>query len=164
MKNKLNIIISLLLISHLSYAAETHELRIVKQVYNINAPRVDLMYQFIPDYLEINTGDTVRFLGTVGRHTVHSVRGMYPEGFEKIAIFPHKPNEVTFDIPGVYGIKCKLHQRHGMVSVIVVGGDIHNMKTARSSVKGGVNQLTEAKMHLLLDKAQAVFGAPVITQ
>lgn len=138
-------------------ATETHELKIVKQVYDINAKSPDLMYQFVPDYLEINTGDSVKFLGTVGRHTVHSVRDMIPEGVKKIAIMPRQPNVVVFDKPGVYGINCKLHQRHGMVSVIVVGGDLHNMEKARVGVKW-VSPYSRGKMNKLLDIAQNKFG------
>lgn len=141
-----------------SSKTKTHELKIVKQVYDINAATAGEMYQFIPDYLEINTGDTVKFLGTFGRHTVHSVKGMAPEGTPKIAIMPRQPNEVKFDTAGIYGIKCKIHQRHGMVSLIVVGGDLHNMKKSRDSVKQGVSTFTVPKMHKLLDKAEAAFG------
>ena len=138
-----------------AWSSESHELSIVKQIYDINAPKADEMYQFVPDYLEIKKGDTIRFLGTVGRHTVHSVKGMIPEGAKPIKIMPRQPNEITFDKPGVYGIKCKLHQRHGMVAVIVVGEDVHNIETARSNVSRGVSEFTRPKMHKLLDKAEA---------
>ena len=66
--------------------AKTHELKLVKQITNINAKSAGTIHQFIPDYLEINTGDSVKFLGTVGRHTVHSIKNIYPEGFKKISI------------------------------------------------------------------------------
>ncbi len=141
-----------------SKTPKTHELKLVKQITNINAPSAGMIHQFIPDYIEINVGDSVKFLGTVGRHTVHSVKGMYPEGFKKISIMPRQPNTVLFDKPGIYGIKCKIHQRHGMVALVVVGGDIHNMKKARASVKGGVSSFTVPKLHKLLDKAEASFG------
>ncbi|MCG8429137.1 MAG: plastocyanin/azurin family copper-binding protein [Chromatiales bacterium] len=142
-----------------SYAGESYELRMVRQVYDINAPKAELMYQFVPDYMEINVGDTVRFLGTVGRHTVHSVKGMIPEGAEPISIMPRQPNEVTFTKPGVYGIKCKLHQRHGMVAVIQVGDTIPNLEKARAHVSKGVSEFTRPKMHRLLDKAEASVAA-----
>lgn len=154
----LSLFICCLALSTSLMAGQQHELKIVKQVYDINADAPDKMYQFVPDYMEINIGDTVKFTGTVGRHTVHSVRDMYPDGFKKIAIMPRQPNEVTFDKPGVYGLNCKLHQRHGMVAVIVVGGDIHNMPKARENVKW-ISRHSRAKMHRLLDKAEAKFGA-----
>lgn len=143
-----------LLISQ-AYAGESHELKLVKQVYDINAPEANLMYQFVPDYMEIKVGDRVRFLGTVGRHTVHSVKGMIPDGAERISIMPRQPNVVTFDKPGIYGIKCKLHQRHGMVAMIVVGSDIHNLEKARGNVSSGVSEFTRPKLHKLLDRAEA---------
>jgi len=61
---------------------QTHELKIVKQTYDINAETPDKIYQFVPNYLEINTGDSIKFLRTVNQHTVHSVKGMMPEGTE----------------------------------------------------------------------------------
>ena len=135
--------------------AETHELKIVHQVYDINAKSPDLMYQFKPDFLQIKLGDQVKFPGTVGQHTVHSVKGMIPDGAKKISIMPHRPNVVTFTEPGVYGLKCKIHQRHGMVAVIVVDQDIHNLEVARAHVKRGVSAFTREKMHRLLDRAEA---------
>ncbi len=150
------LVILMIFMSAHAYAGQTHELKIVKQVYDINADSPDKMYQFIPDYLEINTGDSVKFLGTVGRHTVHSVRDMIPDGVKKIAIMPRQANVVLFDKPGVYGINCKLHQRHGMVSVIVVGGNLDNMAKARVGVKW-ISPQSRDKMNRLLDKAEEQF-------
>ncbi len=144
-------------ISGQAYAGSAHELKIVKQIYDINAKDARKMYQFSPDYLEIKKGDSVKFLGTFGRHTVHSVKGMIPAGAKKISIMPRQPNEVTFNTPGIYGIKCKLHQRHGMVALIVVGGDLHNIETARGNVKRGISPFTVEKMQALLDKAEVRF-------
>lgn len=141
-----------------STSPKTHELILVKQKTDINASTAGEIHQFYPDYLEINTGDSIKFLGTVGRHTVHSIKGMYPDGFKKISIMPRQPNTVQFTIPGIYGIKCKIHQRHGMIALVIVGGDLHNMEKARASVKGGVSSFTVPKLHKLLDKAEASFG------
>ncbi len=134
-------------------------MHIVKQVYDINAEQRDQMYQFQPDYMEVETGDTVRFLGTVGRHTVHSVRDMLPEGVQKIGIMPHGNPDVVFDRPGIYGIQCKLHQRHGMVALIVVGGDLHNLQPAREGASKWISPFARPKMHRLLDQAQERFGS-----
>ena len=60
----------------------------VRQVYDVKADKADEMYQFVPDYPEIKVGDRVKLLGTVGRHTVHNVRAMLPEGAEKVSIMP----------------------------------------------------------------------------
>ncbi|MCP3870629.1 MAG: azurin [Gammaproteobacteria bacterium] len=139
--------------------SETHELHIMKQVFDINTPRADQMYQFVPDYMAIDVGDTARFTGTVGCHTVHGVKGMIPEGVTPISIMPRQPNEVQFTQPGLYGFKCMLHQRRGMVALIMVGKDIHNLATARSSVKKGVSRFTQGKMMLLLDKAESSAAA-----
>jgi pseudoazurin len=154
---KILVVLLLFLMANQVSANETHELKIVKQVYDINAESADKMYQFIPDYLAINVGDSVQFLGTVGRHTVHSVRDMIPEGVKKIAIMPRQPNRVKFDKAGIYGINCKLHQRHGMISLIVVGGDLHNMEKARQGVQW-ISPHSRDKMNKLLDRAKMDFS------
>jgi len=46
---------------------QTHELKIVKQTYDINAETPDKIYQFVPNYLEINTGDSIKFLRPVNK-------------------------------------------------------------------------------------------------
>jgi len=133
---------------------------VVEQTHNINAKNRATMYQFIPDYLEVNVGDTIRFTGTVGRHTVHSVPGMIPKGAEKIAIMPgNRPDkDVTFTKPGVYGVQCKYHGRHGMVMVLVVGKDASNVAEIRKSVGTYINPFARAKMNKLLDRAEGRWG------
>lgn len=79
----------------------------VKQIYDINNEIPRNLYVFQPEYLEINVGDTIFFDGTVRGHTVHSISGMIPKEAEKIAIMPRQNANVTFTVPGVYGIRCK---------------------------------------------------------
>ncbi|MFA0071280.1 azurin, partial [Vibrio breoganii] len=62
------------------------ETKIIKQVMDMNSENIDKMYQFIPDYVEIEPGDKVLFQGTVGSHTAHSIQGMLPEGAKPIMI------------------------------------------------------------------------------
>ena len=133
---------------------------VVEQTHDINAKNRATMYQFIPDYLEVNVGDTIRFTGTVGRHTVHSVPGMIPEGAERIAIMPgnHPDKDVTFTKPGVYGVQCKYHGRHGMVMTLVVGKDAGNVAAVQKSVDTYINPFARAKMHKLLDRAEGRWG------
>lgn len=146
------VLICMLTFGHFATAADLH---VVRQVFDINNDVADMLYRFEPDYLSIATGDTVRFLGTVKGHTVHSVRNMMPEGAEKIAIMPRQNSDVTFTVPGIYGIRCMKHGRHGMVSLIVVGNDYHNLVAARSAVAQGISWFAQAKMHRLLDRAEA---------
>ncbi len=76
---------------------------------------------FEPDLLQLAPGDSVRFVATNKGHNAETIKGMVPDG---AATFAGKMNEevlVTFDQPGLYGIRCKPHYGLGMVGLIAVG-------------------------------------------
>ena len=76
---------------------------------------------FEPALVKIEPGDTVKFVATDKSHNAETIKGMLPEG---AAPFAGKMNEnvvVTFDKPGIYGVKCMPHYAMGMVALVVVG-------------------------------------------
>ncbi|PLK69225.1 pseudoazurin [Rhizobium sp. TH135] len=76
---------------------------------------------FEPAGLKIAPGDTVTFVATDKSHNAEAIKGMIPDG---AAEFKGKMNEtikVTFDVPGLYGVKCAPHVGMGMVAAILVG-------------------------------------------
>ena len=76
---------------------------------------------FEPAFLRIAIGDTVKFIAEDRGHNAESIAEMMPEGAE---VFEGRINEeivATFDIEGVYGVRCKPHYALGMVMTIVVG-------------------------------------------
>ena len=145
-------LLCLLLVCSPAVRAET---QVIKQVFDIKTADLDAMYQFIPDYVAIDVGDSVRFEGTVGSHTAHSIQGMLPEGVEPITISYQKVSDIKFDKPGVYGIKCKVHHRYGMVALIVVGDPSVNIEEARAAALKRVSRRGQDKMKRLLDRAEA---------
>ncbi|WP_192890910.1 plastocyanin/azurin family copper-binding protein [Vibrio bathopelagicus] len=144
----------LLILSIITAAPVIAETKVIKQVMDMNSENIDKMYQFIPDYVEIEPGDKVLFKGTVGSHTAHSIQGMLPEGAKPLMISGSNAQEVVFDKPGVYGIKCKVHHRHGMVALVVVGDPSVNIEEARIAAKKRVSRRAQNKMQGLLDKAK----------
>jgi pseudoazurin len=87
---------------------------------------------FEPNFLAIQPGDTVTFVPTDKSHNVETIKDMLPEGAEA---FKSKVNEeftVTFDIPGLYGIKCTPHFAMGMVGAIAVGEALPNLDAAKA--------------------------------
>jgi pseudoazurin len=76
---------------------------------------------FEPSLLKIAPGDTVKFLPTDKTHNAESIVGMLPEGAQKFAGKINEETTVTFEQPGIYGIKCLPHYGMGMVAMIVVG-------------------------------------------
>ena len=65
--------------------------------------------------------------------------GMLPDGAEPFAGKMSAEVDVTFDKPGVYGIRCKPHYSLGMVALVVVGDPV-NLDAAKA-----VKQVGKAK-------------------
>lgn len=106
--------------------------------------------QFEPPMLRIAPGDKVRFVPTDKGHNAETIDGMLPEG---AAPFAGKLNEeltVTFDKPGIYGLRCKPHYAMGMVGLIVVG-DAANEDAAKAVSHPGGAKKTFAKLFEQLD-------------
>ena len=101
------------------------------EVRSLNKGGDGTMMVFDPPLLRLQPGDTVRFVATDKSHNAESIPGMLPGG---AAPFTGKMNEtvaVTFDKPGVYGIRCKPHYGMGMVALVVVGAP-ENAEAARA--------------------------------
>ncbi len=76
---------------------------------------------FEPAFLRIIAGDTVKFIAEDRGHNAESIPEMMPEGGPE---FEGKINEeivVTYDVEGLYGVKCNPHFAMGMVMTIAVG-------------------------------------------
>ena len=101
------------------------------EVHMLNKGEAGTMV-FEPNFLAIQPGDTVTFVPTDKSHNVENIKDMLPDGAEP---FKSKVNEeftMTFDVPGLYGIKCTPHFAMGMVGAIAVGQDLPNLDAARA--------------------------------
>jgi pseudoazurin len=76
---------------------------------------------FEPALVKIAPGDTVKFVATDKGHNVETIKGMLPADAPPIVGKNGEDLSVTFDKPGVYGVKCLPHYGMGMVAMIVVG-------------------------------------------
>lgn len=112
----------------------------------------DRRFVFSPELVRIDPGDTVVFVPTDKGHNTVSIDGMLPEGAERINIGFNKEGAVTFDRPGIYGIKCTPHVGLGMVGLIVVGdpgsGDAFRRAAAKLPPKA------RERIDALLDQAE----------
>ena len=83
---------------------------------------------FSPSFLHVEPGDTVTFIPVDKGHTAGAVLDMIPA---EAPTWEGKTDEeftVTFTVPGLYGFKCQPHFSMGMVGLIQVGDDRHNLK------------------------------------
>ena len=76
---------------------------------------------FEPSFLRVAAGDTVKFIATDRGHNAESIEGMIPEGAEAFEGRVNEEIDVTFDVEGLYGVRCKPHYAMGMVMTIAVG-------------------------------------------
>jgi pseudoazurin len=99
------------------------------------------MMVFEPALVRVAPGDSVTFIATDKGHNVESIPGMAPEGATS---FTSKMNEdvvITFDKPGVYGVRCKPHYAMGMVGLIVVGAPVNEDATKAVPQSGKAKQV-----------------------
>ena len=96
-------------------SAETFEV----QMLNKGADGERMVFE--PSFIQVQPGDTVKFLATDRSHNAELNKGMHPDGAESFKGKINEEIEVTLDIEGVYGVICKPHFAMGMVMTIAVG-------------------------------------------
>lgn len=86
---------------------------------------------FEPALVRVAPGDTVTFVPTDKGHNAESIPGYHPEGAQTFKGKISQEITVTFDLPGVYGVKCLPHFAMGMVALVVVGDDTSNLEAGK---------------------------------
>jgi len=84
------------------------------ETYSIEVAHVDVGDTI--EWLPKNEGHNVEFLGGPNINTL-------PEKSKLNAFYA-----VTFDLPGLYLYQCTPHGHMGMLGLVVVGNDFHNLK------------------------------------
>ncbi|MGU3465971.1 pseudoazurin [Methylobacterium sp. C33D] len=109
------------------------------------------MMVFDPAFVKIQPGDTVRFVPADKGHTAELIKGMAPEGAVPFKTVVGKEETVTFDKPGLYGIKCAPHYIMGMVGLVQVGDKPDNLEAARAVPQ---NKLAAKRFEPLFEKVR----------
>ncbi|WP_420549608.1 pseudoazurin [Curvivirga sp.] len=91
-------------------------------------------FVFNEEIIRISVGDTIVFEPTTKGHNAASIKALAPDQATKFKTPYNKEAEVTFSVPGIYGVKCTPHAAAGMVAIIVVGEEIDS-KVDLSKVK-----------------------------
>lgn len=110
--------------------------------------------QFDPAFLKISPGDSVTFMATDKGHNSETILGMLPETAETWKGKMNEEIKVTFDVEGIYGIKCMPHFGMGMVGLIQVGDSTENLDAAQTAKLPG-----KAKTRMAALMAQVGSGA-----
>lgn len=109
---------------------------------------------FEPAYVEVQPGDTVKFVATDKGHNAESIQGMLPDGATSFIGKTGEDVAVTFDKPGLYGIRCKPHYGMGMVAIVVVGKP-DNLDQAKSVNHPGKAKAAFAALFAKVGNVQA---------
>lgn len=88
---------------------------------------------FVPDYIEVSVGDTVRFVNVSGHHNTESMRSMIPEGAKSWKSKIGEQFDVKITHEGVYAYRCTPHYRQAMVGLIVAGNPYTNLDEAKQA-------------------------------
>ena len=107
---------------------------IVIDMLNLREDGEKMVYS--QDVVNIEVGDTVKWLPKDGGHNVEFVAG--PESFEiPPKSYINREVSIKFNIPGIYLYVCSPHSIMGMIGIIVVGNDTSNKEKIASYDIGG---------------------------
>ncbi|HEX2944162.1 MAG TPA: pseudoazurin [Rhodopila sp.] len=112
------------------------------------------MMVFEPSLVRIAPGDTVHFVAADKGHNVESIPGMAPDGATPFSGKMNQDLTVTFDKPGVYGVRCKPHYGMGMVAMVVVGDPV-NEDAAKAITQPGKAKQVFGELFTQLDSTKA---------
>ena len=76
---------------------------------------------YSPALVQIEPGETVKWVATDLGHNVEFVRGAFPDGVKSFRSAVGKDVSYTFSTPGAYVYKCTPHYGQGMVGIVIVG-------------------------------------------
>lgn len=108
---------------------------------------------FAPALVKVAPGDTVKFIATDKGHNAETIKGMLPANATPFIGTNGQDVVVTFEKPGVYGVKCAPHYGMGMVALIVVGA-LDNVDAAKAVTHPGKAKQTMAGLFEKLTTAK----------
>ena len=96
---------------------------------------------FEPALVKIEPGDSVKFIASSKGHNAETIKGMLPDGATPFVGKINQEIAVTFDKPGVYGVKCLPHYAMGMVALVVVGAPVNKDEAMAVTHPGKAKQV-----------------------
>ena len=118
-------------------AGETEAKVVEVQMLNAHPENPREKMVFYPDIVQVNPGDTIRFVPSDRGHNVAADKDMLPEGAEAWKSRINEEFEITLDVEGTYGVNCTPHKSAGMVGLILVGDASGNFEEAQEVLQRG---------------------------
>lgn len=115
------LLITLILLSHSQgFGAET-------VVEMLNQQGSEMMV-FSRKLVHVEQGDSVLWKATDKTHSVAFIKGAIPKGVPLFKSPFNVDGRFVFKVPGIYVYKCVGHYGMGMIGVVVVGQNRHNLE------------------------------------
>ena len=103
------------------------------------------------DVAHINIGDTIKWLPKNEGHNVEFFAG--PDmNFLPLTSEIDEIHSIVFKVPGVYLYGCTPHADMGMLGLIVVGNDLHNLESIKSIQ---LSRVAKSVLQRLIKKARS---------
>ena len=123
MFRKFFLLIIFIIFSSYSYAKELeiqmlNKLGKEKMVYSVKVAKIEVNDQII--WKSVSKGHNVEFISM-------------PKGVKKFKSKINKDVKYSFSIPGIYLYQCTPHKAMGMIGIVIVGGDKHNLKKIKKA-------------------------------
>ena len=99
----------------------------------------------------IEVGDTVEWLPTNKGHNVEFLAGPDMAALPAKSIM-NEPKSIIFEQPGVYLYGCTPHLNIGMLGLIVVGEDFHNLENISSAE---LSKVGKSVLKMLINKVKS---------
>jgi pseudoazurin len=115
--------------------------------------------QFDPAFLKIAPGDSVTFVATDKGHNSETILGMIPETAETWKGKMNEEIKVTFDVEGIYGIKCMTHFGMGMVGLKQDADSTENQDAAKTAKLPGKAKTRMAELMAQVESGGAATPA-----
>ena len=111
----------------------TFSLLVISRAFSAETIQIDFTEHdsYSIEVAHINIGDTIEWLPKNEGHNVEFLAGPgmneLPAKSEIDAV-----HSVVFTVPGIYLYGCTPHQNMGMLGLIIVGNDFHNLEEVKS--------------------------------
>ena len=111
----------------------TFSLLVISRAFSAETIQIDFTEHdsYSIEVAHINIGDTIEWLPKNEGHNVEFLAGPgmneLPAKSEIDAV-----HSVVFTVPGIYLYGCTPHQNMGMLGLIIVGNDFHNLEEVRN--------------------------------
>ncbi len=81
--------------------------------------------------ISVNIDDTIIWKSISKGHNVEFIS--MPKGVKKFKSKINKDAEYNFKIPGIYFYQCTPHKAMGMIGLVIVGNDKHNIENVKKT-------------------------------